>query len=232
MSRFPRRAALLAAWPALLTVLLAAKWPSGLWSRAPDRAAVGAIAWIVAVVQPRWSGSVVRILITSVGALVGLYASRYIKITPTPAASTHHCSRSWGRLLGVVLSDNILTLFVFWELTGFTLYLLIGFEHERAAARAAALQALIVTGAGGLALLAADVLLVNVSGTTSISAMAAQRASIVVSPFYNAIVGLVLLAAFTKSAQVPFHFWLPNAMEAPTPVSAYFHSATRVKAGV
>ena len=135
-------------------------------------------------------------------------------------------------LLGVVLSDNVLTLFVFWELTGFTSFLLIGFEHERAAARAAALQALIVTGAGGLALLAGGVMLGDVSSTVSLSAMAAQRSSIVESPFYAAIAGLVLLAAFTKSAQVPFHFWLPNAMEAPTPVSAYLHSATMVKLGV
>jgi multicomponent Na+:H+ antiporter subunit A len=135
-------------------------------------------------------------------------------------------------MLGIVLSDNVLTLFVFWELTGFTSYLLIGFEHERVAARAAAIQALIVTGAGGLALLAAGVLLVDLSNTASLSAMAEQRASIVASPFYAAIASLVLLAAFTKSAQVPFHFWLPNAMEAPTPVSAYLHSATMVKAGV
>src|SRR3712207_5843465 len=137
-----------------------------------------------------------------------------------------------GAMLGVVLSDNMLTLFVFWELTGFTSFLLIGFEHERAAARTAAIQALIVTGGGGLALLAAGVLLSDVAGTTNISAMAPASASIVASPSYGVIAGLLLLAAFTKSAQVPFHFWLPNAMEAPTPVSAYLHSATMVKAGV
>jgi multicomponent Na+:H+ antiporter subunit A len=108
----------------------------------------------------------------------------------------------------------------------------IGFEHERADARSAALQALIVTGAGGLALLAAGVRLFDMSGTTSLSAMAASRASIVAHPFYAAIATFVLLAAFTKSAQVPFHFWLPNAMAAPTPVSAYLHSAAMVKAGV
>ena len=177
-------------------------------------------------------GLLFAILITGIGAFIVLYASRYLE-------SHAHAGRFYaslfgfmGAMVGVVLSNNILTLFVFWELTGFTSYLLIGFEHERAEARRAALQALIVTGAGGLALLAAGVLLVDVSGTTNLSEMAAQRAAIVGSPFYGAIAGLVLLAAFTKSAQVPFHFWLPNAMEAPTPVSAYLHSATMVKAGI
>ena len=233
VSRFPRRAALLAAWPALLTVLLGGEMA---------RAVSGAGRLIELPWAPSLGlslsfnldglGLLFAILITSVGALVVLYASRYIEDHPHASRFYASLFAFMGAMLGVVLSDNILTLFVFWELTGFTSYLLIGFEHERAAARAAALQALIVTGAGGLALLAAGVLLVDVSGTTSISAMAAQRASIVVGPFYNAIVGLVLLAAFTKSAQVPFHFWLPNAMEAPTPVSAYLHSATMVKAGV
>ena len=171
-------------------------------------------------------------LITGIGALVVLYASRYLEGHPQRARFHASLFAFMGAMLGVVLSDNILTLFVFWELTGFTSFLLIGFEHERPAARAAALQALIVTGAGGLALLAAGVLLVDVTGTAQLSAMTGARASIVGSPFYAAVAILLLIAAFTKSAQVPFHFWLPNAMEAPTPVSAYLHSATMVKAGI
>jgi multicomponent Na+:H+ antiporter subunit A len=233
VSRFPRRAALLAAWPALLAVIL------GIEMR---RAAFGGgrlveLAWAPSLglslsFNLDGLGLLFAILITGIGALVVLYASRYLEGHAHAGRFYASLFGFMGAMLGVVLSDNVLTLFVFWELTGFTSYLLIGFEHERAAARRAALQALIVTGAGGLALLAAGVLLVDVSGTTNLSAMAAQRASIVGSPFYGAIAGLILLAAFTKSAQVPFHFWLRNAMEAPTPVSAYLHSATMVKAGV
>jgi multicomponent Na+:H+ antiporter subunit A len=171
-------------------------------------------------------------MITGIGALVVLYASRYLEARPDAGRFYASLFAFMGAMLGVVLSDNVLTLFVFWELTGFTSFLLIGFEHERAAARAAALQALIVTGAGGLALLAAGVLLVDLTGTTELSMMAPSRDAIVASPLYAPVAALILLAAFTKSAQVPFHFWLPNAMEAPTPVSAYLHSATMVKAGV
>jgi multicomponent Na+:H+ antiporter subunit A len=233
VSRFPHRAGMLAAWPALLALLfgnelLKAVSGGGRLVELPWAPSLG----LSLSFHLDGLGLLFAILITGIGALIVLFASRYLD-------GHAHVSRFYaslfgfmGAMLGVVLSDNILTLFVFWELTGFTSYLLIGFEHERAAARGAALQALIVTGAGGLALLAAGVLLVDVSGTTNLSAMAAQRASIVASPFYGAIAGLVLLAAFTKSAQVPFHFWLPNAMEAPTPVSAYLHSATMVKAGV
>ena len=233
VSRFPHRAGILAAWPALLAVLLGnemrrAVSGGGRLVELPWAPSLG----LSLSFNLDGLGLLFAILITGIGALIVLYASQYLE-------GHAHASRFYaslfafmGAMLGVVLSDNILTLFVFWELTGFTSFLLIGFEHERAAARAAALQALIVTGAGGLALLAAGVLLIDVSGTVSLSAMATQRVSIVASPFYGSIAGLILLAAFTKSAQVPFHFWLPNAMEAPTPVSAYLHSATMVKAGV
>jgi multicomponent Na+:H+ antiporter subunit A len=233
VSRFPHRAGILVAWPALLAVLLGDEMRR-------------AVSTGGRVVELPWApslglslsfnldglGLLFAILITAIGALVVLYASRYLEGHAQAGRFYASLFAFMGAMLGVVLSDNILTLFVFWELTGFTSFLLIGFDHERAAARAAALQALIVTGAGGLALLAAGVLLIDVSGTVSLSAMAAERASIVASPFYGAIASLILLAAFTKSAQVPFHFWLPNAMEAPTPVSAYLHSATMVKAGV
>ena len=137
-----------------------------------------------------------------------------------------------GSMLGLVLADNLITLFVFWELTSLSSYLLIGFDHERETARAAALQALLVTGGGGLALLAGFLLVGHIAGTMEISSLLRSGDVIRSHPLYAWVVLLVLAGAFTKSAQVPFHFWLPNAMVAPTPVSAYLHSATMVKAGV
>jgi multicomponent Na+:H+ antiporter subunit A len=171
------------------------------------------------------------ILITSVGTLIVLYAASYLEHHPQAGRFNAVLFAFMGSMLGVVLSDNVIGLFVFWELTGFTSYLLIGFDHERPEARRAATQALIVTGGGGLALLAAGILLSQVGGTARISELVAHG-SLAANPAYAGIVGLLLLAAFTKSAQFPFYFWLPNAMEAPAPVSAYLHSATMVKAGV
>lgn len=135
-------------------------------------------------------------------------------------------------MLGVVLADDPFLLFVFWELTSITSFLLIGFDHEREAARQAALQALLTTGCGGLALLAGLVVLQGITGPATISELAGQAEGIRAHAWYPAALVLVLLGAFAKSAQFPFHFWLPNAMEAPTPVSAYLHSATMVEAGV
>ena len=169
------------------------------------------------------------VLIAGIGALIVLYSSRYLD--GHPAAGRFHATlfAFMGAMLGVVLANNMLTLFVFWELTGFTSFLLIGFEHERQE-RAAAVQALIVTGTGGMALLAAAVLVEQAAGTLICRCCCRWPVASLIGT-YAAIVALVLLAAFTKSAQVPFHFWLPNAMTAPTPVSAYLHSATMVKAG-
>jgi multicomponent Na+:H+ antiporter subunit A len=232
-SRVPGRAGMLAAWPALLAVLFGNELrksvsAGGRLIELPWASSLG----LTLSFHLDGLGLLFATLITGIGALIVLYASRYLDGHARTGRFYASLLAFMGAMLGVALSDNILTLFVFWELTGFTSYLLIGFEHERAAARAAAIQALIVTGAGGLALLAAGVLLIDVSGSANISAIAAAGSSVVASPFYTAIAVLVLLAAFTKSAQFPFHFWLPNAMEAPTPVSAYLHSATMVKAGV
>src|SRR5690606_37744277 len=124
------------------------------------------------------------------------------------------------------------TLFVFWELTSITSFLLIGFDHSRQAARRAAIQALLVTALGGLALLAGLILLTLVTGQNSLTGMLTTAGVAQESGFYMVAMLLVVAGAFAKSAQVPLHFWLPNAMEAPTPVSAYLHSATMVKAGV
>jgi multicomponent Na+:H+ antiporter subunit A len=170
-------------------------------------------------------------VVCAVGTVIVVYATSYLDGHAHAGRFQVWLFAFMGSMLGLVLSDNILALFVFWELTGFTSYLLIGFEHDRPEARRAATQALIVTGGGGLALLAAAILLVQAGGTASVSELV-RHGSLAGHPQYAVIVCLILLAAFTKSAQFPFHFWLPNAMEAPTPVSAYLHSATMVKAGV
>jgi multicomponent Na+:H+ antiporter subunit A len=233
VNRFPRRAGILALWPALLAVAFGAELRNALF----ERGRLVELAWAPSLglsltFNLDGLGLLFAVLIVGIGALVVLFASRYLEGHPQAGRFYASLFAFMGAMLGIVLSDNLLTVFVFWELTGFTSFLLIGFEHERSAARTAALQALIVTGGGGLALLAAGVLLGDVTGTASLSAMTGARESIAASPAYGAVVGLLLLAAFTKSAQVPFHFWLPNAMQAPTPVSAYLHSATMVKAGV
>jgi multicomponent Na+:H+ antiporter subunit A len=135
-------------------------------------------------------------------------------------------------MLGVVLSNNVITLFIFWELTSVSSYMLIGYYHEKEDSRKAALQALLVTGAGGLALLAGLIMMALVGGSWEINELLEHHDAITGSSLYLPILILVLLGAFTKSAQFPFHFWLPNAMAAPAPVSTYLHSATMVKAGI
>jgi len=134
--------------------------------------------------------------------------------------------------LGLVLAENLILLFVFWELTTITSFLLIGFDHEKKVARANALQAAVVTGAGGLCLLAGLILLGEMAGSYELSAVLAAGRSLADDARFPAALILLLLGAVTKSAQFPFHFWLPGAMAAPTPVSAYLHSATMVKAGI
>ncbi|MGF0536831.1 putative monovalent cation/H+ antiporter subunit A [Agrobacterium sp. ES01] len=172
------------------------------------------------------------LLITGIGALIILYSGGYMKGHPQQGRFFSFMLMFMGAMLGLVMSDSFLMLFIYWELTSITSFLLIGFDHEREASRRAALQALVVTGGGGLALLAGLIFLWNMTGVTQLSLLVNTGDIVRESPFYMAALLLVLGGAFTKSAQFPFHFWLPNAMEAPTPVSAYLHSATMVKAGV
>jgi len=171
-------------------------------------------------------------LISGIGTFILIYAGGYLKGHPQQGRMFAFLLLFMGSMLGVVLSDNLITLFVFWELTSLTSYLLIGFNHEEERSRRAALQALVVTGAGGLAMLAGFLLMGTAAGSLELSGILKRGDAVRSSGLYLPILILVLLGAFTKSAQFPFHHWLPNVMEAPTPVSAYLHSATMVKAGV
>lgn len=172
------------------------------------------------------------LLITGIGTLVMLYSAQYMAGHPQQARFSLYLTSFMISMLGLVLADNMIALFVFWELTTITSYLLIGFSHASETARRAALQALLVTGTGGLAMLAGFLVIGSIAGTYELSAIRAMPDILRASPAYLPILILILAGAFTKSAQLPFHFWLPNAMAAPTPVSAYLHSATMVKGGV
>ena len=172
------------------------------------------------------------LLITGIGAAVTLYSARYLGDHPDYPRFVSYLLMFMVGMLGLVLADNLIMLFVFWEITTIASYLLIGFNADSAASRRSALQALLVTGTGGLILLAGLIVLGTVAGTSQLSQIVTMGDMIRAHPWYLAILLLFLAGAFTKSAQVPFHFWLPNAMAAPTPVSAYLHSATMVKAGV
>ncbi|MBD8893541.1 putative monovalent cation/H+ antiporter subunit A [Roseibium litorale] len=172
------------------------------------------------------------LLISGIGTFIILYAGGYLKGHPQQGRFFSFLFLFMGAMMGLVTGNNLITLFIFWELTSITSFLLIGFDHLRAASRRAALQALVVTGGGGLALLAGFILIIGVTKEIEMSVLLQNPDIIKDSGWYLPIFLLVLGGAFTKSAQFPFHFWLPNAMEAPTPVSAFLHSATMVKAGV
>ncbi len=170
--------------------------------------------------------------ISGVGALIVLYAGAYLKGHPHLGRFLAFLLAFMGSMLGLVLADSMVALFVFWELTAITSFLLIGFDHERMAARRGAIQALVITNMGGMALLVGIVLLRQISGVWELSDLRALDGLVREHSLYGLVLACILMAAFTKSAQLPFHFWLPNAMEAPTPVSAFLHSATMVQAGV
>lgn len=171
------------------------------------------------------------VVVGGVGALVLVYCSAYFKSTASGLGRFAGVFTAFaGSMLGLVTADDMLLLFVFWELTTVTSYLLIGHYADRKASRRAAMQAIIVTTAGGLAMLVGVVLLANAAGTYSLSGLLADPP--LEGPLVVAAVACLLAGAATKSALVPFHFWLPAAMAAPTPVSAYLHAAAMVKAGV
>ena len=172
------------------------------------------------------------LLITGMGLLIILYADSYLGKDDPVGKFFSTFMLFMAAMLGIVLSDNLLLLLVFWELTSISSFLLVGYWRQRADARAGARMALAITGGGGLAMLGGFVLLGQIAGTYDISQMSSLAAQIQADTRYPAALILILVGCFTKSAQFPFHFWLPQAMAAPTPVSAYLHSATMVKAGI
>jgi multicomponent Na+:H+ antiporter subunit A len=183
-----------------------------------------ALAWIMSL------------LVLGVGALVLVYCARYFKNKDSDLGGFGAQLLAFaGTMFGLVTADDLLLMFIFWELTTVLSYLLIGYARTRLSARRSALQALMVTTAGGLAMLVGLIILGFNAGTYRISAILEQAPGLVAGPSAGAVgaaVVLILVGAVTKSALVPFHFWLPGAMAAPTPVSAYLHAAAMVKAGI
>ncbi len=172
------------------------------------------------------------LLICGIGLLVGIYARYYMPADDPLARFFALLLAFMGSMLGIVMSGNVIQLVFFWELTSLFSFLLIGYWHHGASARDGARMALVVTSGGGLCLFAGVLLLGHVVGSYDLDAILAAGDAVRAHPWYTPTLLLILLGAFTKSAQFPFHFWLPQAMSAPTPVSAYLHSATMVKAGV
>ncbi|MFK4297211.1 multicomponent Na+:H+ antiporter subunit A [Arthrobacter sp. GAS37] len=179
---------------------------------------------------------VMSLLVLGVGALVLVYCARYFKNKDADLGGFGAQLLAFaGAMFGLVTADDLLMMFIFWELTTVLSYLLIGYARTRLSARRSALQALVVTTAGGLAMLVGLIILAQAAGTYRISAIMTEAATLVTGPAQGAVaaaVVLILVGAITKSALVPFHFWLPGAMAAPTPVSAYLHAAAMVKAGI
>ncbi|MEM7615318.1 MAG: proton-conducting transporter membrane subunit, partial [Pseudomonadota bacterium] len=171
-------------------------------------------------------------LILGIGLLIITYARFYLAREDNMGEFFTYLLLFQGAMVGIVLSDNILLLLVFWELTSLSSFLLIGYWKHLPEGRQGARMALAVTGMGGLAMIGGMLLLGQIAGSYDLSVILQNRELIQASPLYVPALILILLGCFTKSAQFPFHFWLPHAMAAPTPVSAYLHSATMVKAGI
>ncbi|GKV68297.1 Na+/H+ antiporter subunit A [Sporosarcina sp. NCCP-2716] len=175
---------------------------------------------------------ILGLLITGVGTLVVIYSTYYLSEREALGRFYMYLLLFMGSMLGVVFSDNVLVLYVFWELTSVSSFLLIAFWHQRKRSRDGAKKAMLITVTGGIGMLIGFLMLHAMTGTFSIQAMIGMAGTLPSHELFVPAMLLILLGAFTKSAQFPFHIWLPDAMEAPTPVSAYLHSATMVKAGI
>ncbi len=207
----------------------------------PQVHAQGVVEWRLAWLPDFGIDFVIRVdglawmfalLVTGIGCLVVFYARYYMSPEDPVARFFAFLLAFMGAMLGVVTAGNLIQLVFFWEVTSLFSFLLIGYWYHRRDARRGAFMALTVTGAGGLALLAGVLVLGHVAGTYDVGAVLEQGAAVRAHALYPVVLTLVLLGAFTKSAQFPFHFWLPHAMAAPTPVSSYLHSAAMVKLGV
>ncbi|MFZ5815587.1 MAG: hydrogen gas-evolving membrane-bound hydrogenase subunit E [Bacillota bacterium] len=177
-------------------------------------------------------GKLLAILISGIGSLVFLYSILYLGPEEDLGKFYLYILLFMGAMLGVVFSGNLMLLYIFWELTSISSFLLIGFWYTRESGQYGALKSMILTVGGGLAMLAGIVILGNIGGSYEFTSLLAKRAEIISDPLGSWALLLILIGAFSKSAQIPFHIWLPDAMSAPTPVSAYLHSATMVKAGL
>ena len=227
-----------AAWASGALALLSFAWLLPLLPGTLDgEVTIQRFSWIPAAgldlaFRPDGLGMLFMFLILGIGLLVILYAYYYLSTKDHLGRLYAYLLLFMGSMLGVVLSENLIQLLIFWELTSLSSFLLIAYWRQTKAARRGARMALAVTGAGGLALLGGFILIGQIVGSYDLSVVLASGDLVRAHPLYTPALLLVLLGAFTKSAQFPFHFWLPHAMAAPTPVSSYLHSATMVKAGV
>ncbi|WP_288947726.1 monovalent cation/H+ antiporter subunit A [uncultured Paracoccus sp.] len=226
------------AWLAGLTMIVALVILGVLYPAVTDGQSItGTFEWVSSVgldLTFRIDGFswLFMVLVAGIGFLVILYA-RYYMSPDDPVPRLYSCLLAFaGAMSGLLLSGNIIMLVVFWELTSIVSFLLIGYWYQRQDARDGARMSLIVTASGGLCLMVAMIILGQIAGSYDLEAVLAAGPQITIHRLYPAVLILFVLGAFTKSAQFPFHFWLPNAMAAPTPVSSYLHSATMVKAGV
>lgn len=234
----PTRARTVLAGCSGLVSTVAAVWLISLFPQVRDGGVIReSVSWVPSlgldlVIRIDGLAWMFAILVTVIGALVSLYARYYMSPEDPVGRFFAFFLAFMGAMLGVVLSGNLIQLVIFWELTSLVSFLLIGYWHHRRDAQRGARMALAVTGAGGLALLGGVIVLGHIVGSYDLDVVLASGALVRAHSLYPVALVLILVGALTKSAQFPFHFWLPRAMAAPTPVSAYLHSATMVKAGV